>query len=257
MSIPTYSLPVSGTAPNQVASKSAHDAEINRVITELNAALRADIDPRTTPSFTSRTAAEAAASGLPATVAQILVREGTALVVRSRTATADDPLYATAPRWGVVDRQDTRALLARLTLPLGAVGGTANAITAEIPTALVLLGQGDVADGQEFTFTPLAPNPAENPTIRVDRPAAGTASAVTGAVRGAEGRMARLGLRGASRPVERIHCGELGRFSRSSGATWRNLMPGCWHLWVLLSLWTFTAPMPSPLISPAIWSASA
>lgn len=39
MSIPTYSLPVSGTAPNQVASKSAHDAEISRIITELNASL--------------------------------------------------------------------------------------------------------------------------------------------------------------------------------------------------------------------------
>ncbi|MBW7057318.1 pyocin knob domain-containing protein [Paracoccus bogoriensis] len=187
MNTPVYSLPVSGTAPNQLASKSAHDAEINRVITELNATLRADIDPRSTPTYASRAAAEAAASGLPASVTQILVREGTALVVRSRTATADDPLYATAPRWGVVNRQDTRALLANMSLPVGAVDGTGDAITAEIPAALVLLGQGDVADGQEFVFVPAAANMAQNPTIRIDRPAAGSASAVTGTARGVRG----------------------------------------------------------------------
>lgn len=56
--------------------------------------------------YASRAAAETAVSALPTSVTQILVREGTALVARSRTAFADDPLYPTGARWGVVQRQD-------------------------------------------------------------------------------------------------------------------------------------------------------
>lgn len=59
--------------------------------------------------YTSRVAAASAASSLPATVTRILVQEGTALVLRSRTASADDPLYPAGDRWGVVQRQDTAA----------------------------------------------------------------------------------------------------------------------------------------------------
>lgn len=59
--------------------------------------------------YPSRAAAAAGAASLPSSVTQILVREGTALVLRSRTAYADDPLFTTAPQWGVVQRQDVAA----------------------------------------------------------------------------------------------------------------------------------------------------
>lgn len=69
------------------------------------------VNPRLTPSYTSRAAAVTGAADLPTSVSQILVREGTALVVRSRAATADDPFFTTAPQWGVVQRQDMGAAL--------------------------------------------------------------------------------------------------------------------------------------------------
>lgn len=67
------------------------------------------IEGRATPSYTSRAAAEAAAADLPTSVTQILVREGTALVIRARNAFADDPLFPNGARWGVVQRQDGAA----------------------------------------------------------------------------------------------------------------------------------------------------
>lgn len=57
--------------------------------------------------YESRSAAAAAAPNLPSSVTQISVLNGTSLEVRSRGASADDPLFATAPRWGVVQRQNS------------------------------------------------------------------------------------------------------------------------------------------------------
>lgn len=94
--------------------------------------------------YSSRAAAEASAANLPPNVEQIIVREGSALVIRSRTAFADDPLYPTGNRWGVVQRQDVGAeAAARIAatsvagvIPLANVGGTPSAITADIAPAL-------------------------------------------------------------------------------------------------------------------------
>ena len=61
----------------------------------------AQIEGRATPSYANRAAAEAAAATLPTAITRILVQEGTAMVTRSRTAFADDPLYSTGSRWGV------------------------------------------------------------------------------------------------------------------------------------------------------------
>lgn len=105
-----------------------------------NKADSAVVNPRLTPSYTSRAAAVTGAADLPTSVSQILVREGTALVVRSRAATADDPLYEMAPRWGVVQRQDVatesaaRLALARASsIALINVSGTTNVMTGDFP----------------------------------------------------------------------------------------------------------------------------
>ncbi|MBM3604279.1 MAG: hypothetical protein FJX25_05855 [Alphaproteobacteria bacterium] len=83
----------------------------------------AQVMPLLTPSYANRDAAVSGASTLPASITQILVREGTALVIRSRTASADDPLYAEGPRWGVMFRIDPNqlgALVSEAVTPLQA-----------------------------------------------------------------------------------------------------------------------------------------
>lgn len=67
------------------------------------------MEGRSTPSYANRAAAEAAASELPTSITRIIVQEGGATVTRARTAFADDPLYATGARWGVVQRVDVAA----------------------------------------------------------------------------------------------------------------------------------------------------
>ena len=62
-----------------------------------------------------------------------MVREGSALVIRSRTASADDPLFDTGARWGVVQRQDSMLTSALVMPRLVNVGGTPDAITADLP----------------------------------------------------------------------------------------------------------------------------
>ena len=73
----------------------------------------------TTPSFPNRAAAEAAALLLPTSVTQLISIESGALVIRSRTASADDPLYASGARWGVTYRaSDATALVAAVLLEM-------------------------------------------------------------------------------------------------------------------------------------------
>lgn len=60
--------------------------------------------------FASRSAAAAGAANIPSGISELYHRDGTALVIRSRAAFADDPLFDTGSRWGVVQRQDTGAL---------------------------------------------------------------------------------------------------------------------------------------------------
>ena len=193
MSTPTYSLPVSGTAPNQVASKAAHDAEINRVITGLNATLRADIDPRAVPIYPSRasavsgTGALLAASALPAQVTRILVQNGTALEIRARSSATTDPLYPSGDRWGVVQVQDVVAEAAKLAeairsgalIPLASIGGTGDAWTAELAPSIVTAGITSLNSGATVEYIPALPNAAANPT--------GTIAGTTFSIRDADG----------------------------------------------------------------------
>lgn len=142
----------------------------NSAITELNG--------RTTPYYASRNAAASGAETLPTAVARILVIEGTALVTRSATAFADDPLYpeGAARRWGVVQRQDSAAALilvrdaiaASGPVPLGAVGGTANAMTANVAASHLALGISLVStEGAEAVLVPTLANTAINPTLAI------------------------------------------------------------------------------------------
>ena len=122
-------------------------------------------------AYGTRAEAEANAQALPSGITHVLVREDTALVVRSRTATADDPLYTTAPRWGVVQRQDTGQLrLAARDLgviPLANIGGTAQAATADLPANYVAAGLTALMTGNSVRWIPTANNTAANPTITV------------------------------------------------------------------------------------------
>lgn len=121
-------------------------------------ALRIDVsamDGRATPSYASRAAAVTGAADLPTVVSQILVREGTALVVRSRSATVDDPLYETAPRWGVLMRLPNSVLLderAMFQPVIGSRGVVIDAFTGKllIPQFTVKFGKSGVPQ----TITP-------------------------------------------------------------------------------------------------------
>lgn len=126
-----------------------------------------DINPRTTPIYISRAAAEAAASDLPTGVAQIFVQEGDVLTVRARTSSADDPLFSTAPRWGVTgrfpseartDSKVAAAVTATGTFRLQNISG-ANVITASLDQSLLDLGV-TIQDGTQVLLTPVARNTA-------------------------------------------------------------------------------------------------
>ena len=136
--------------------------QVSALFGVLRDAVNADLDPRATPIYASRDAAIAAAPLLPTSLLHIMVREGTALVVRSRTAFADDPLFDTGARWGVVQRQDSM-LTSSLVLPrLVNVGGTPDAITADLPA-----GALPIATGSHVLLRPSAANTAPNPTLTI------------------------------------------------------------------------------------------
>ena len=59
--------------------------------------------------FGSRQAAIQNAADIPSNTYVIMTQEGTALVMRGRSNSSDDPLFDTEPYWGVVQRQDSAA----------------------------------------------------------------------------------------------------------------------------------------------------
>lgn len=133
MPAPTFNLPVIGTAPNQHATAQGLEQEMQRV---LNALWDGKADAgAATPSYATRAAAETGAPGLPSAVVQILVREGSALVIRSRTASADDPLFSTGARWGAVLRIDVAAINNQAT-PSYATRAAALEAAAGLPAAV-------------------------------------------------------------------------------------------------------------------------
>ena len=166
--------PVGTVIPdNAPTAKATHRTLFNDIIAAVNG-----LDPLLTPSYASRAAAEAGAPALVAAIPQILVREGTVLVIRSRTASTDDPLFATGAQWGVVLRLDAAELARTATrlatavrdagiIPTANVAGTSNAITADIAPTLVTAGVTTLGTASEIELIPAAANTAANPTITI------------------------------------------------------------------------------------------
>ena len=146
-------------------------APMQDMLSEIIAAIN-DVDPLLTPSYPNRDAAEVAAFSLPSAVNRIIVQEGDATVTRSRTAFADDPLYSTGARWGVVQRQNMAAIRNALTatapIPLANIGSSANEITGTVAGSHLSLGVSVVGDGSEAVLVPVQTNTAASPTIAID-----------------------------------------------------------------------------------------
>ena len=136
--------------------------QVSALFGVLRDAVNADLDPRATPIYASRDAAIAAAPLLPTSLLHIMVREGTALVVRSRTAFADDPLFDTGARWGVVQRHDPSLVASHLLARLEIQGGTADAIVAAVPP-----GMPSLSTGSYYLLVPTATNTASQPTLTI------------------------------------------------------------------------------------------
>ncbi|WP_304620766.1 hypothetical protein [Paracoccus sediminilitoris] len=105
-----------------------------------------------TASFTSR--ANAVARGqenLPINVGMILTREGDAIAIRAALAAEDDPLFATAPHWGVIDRLPGSALFdakANLANSGKTFPSRASAVTAGQDVLPSALGQIETREGE-------------------------------------------------------------------------------------------------------------
>ncbi|REF69964.1 metallophosphoesterase [Paracoccus versutus] len=116
--------------------------------------------------FTSRAAmVSTGQSALPGSKGLAFHPDGDYLVVRGFNATSDDPLFETAPRWGVLMRVPNEALLDAKAdfsalrhlgpVPLTSIGGTGDAITATIAPQL---GFTTLVMGQVIVFTAAATN---------------------------------------------------------------------------------------------------
>lgn len=93
-----------------IAQTMGDPSALQDILTQV--AAKADI-ANSGKTFVSRAAAVSAGQGaLPSSLGQITTREGNFLVVRSPTAGADDPLFDTAPRWGVVGRYPNDSVVA-------------------------------------------------------------------------------------------------------------------------------------------------
>ena len=152
MPAPTVTIPTQGTNPSVAAketTESAIDAALkvlwddiqSRPLAEalgslagkstvdkadLASALSALIDGKAEIAdsgkvFGNRAAAVSAGqAALPAALGQIFTREDSMIAVRSALATADDPLFAGAPQWGVIGRlPDTEAVAADMEREVG------------------------------------------------------------------------------------------------------------------------------------------
>lgn len=99
-------VPVEGASAGDVAALAGEVAGLSGEVAD-----KADI-ANTAKSFNTR--ADAVASGqaaLPAALGLIFVDEGDYYTVRGPNQTDDDPLFATAPHWGVRDRIPTQAVV--------------------------------------------------------------------------------------------------------------------------------------------------
>ncbi|WP_449044207.1 hypothetical protein [Paracoccus versutus] len=123
--------------------------------------------------FTNR--ADAVSFGqdqLPAALGRIVTLEGNYLVVRGRGQTEDDPLFETAPRWGVLVRIPNRALVESIS-NLGDVLSLqtdTEASTGQLVMATIPAGQAHMTlyAGQQLRFRWPFSNTGPDPVINID-----------------------------------------------------------------------------------------
>ena len=114
--------------------------------------------------YQSRAAAAAQLPNVSSSVNEALVRNGSSLEVRSRTATTDDPLFTTSPQWGVVQRQDSTASNLRSVRYFGSrqaaiqnaadIPSNTYVIMTQEGTALVMRGRSNSSDDPLFDTEP-------------------------------------------------------------------------------------------------------
>lgn len=124
------------------------------------------------PAFNSRAAAVSAGqSALPASVGVVFTRELGVLVVRAPSQT-EDQLFSTSPYWGVATRIDIASVMRDLgIITLTNVGGTAGAITADLPATA---SSGGLTAASPYLLAELIPTVANEaaPTLSVSGQAA-------------------------------------------------------------------------------------
>lgn len=119
--------------------------------------------------FTSRAAAVSIGqSALPGTLGLIMTVEDGWLAVRSFSNASDDPLFETQPSWGVALRAPNAATLAGAlnvasVIPLINIGGTGNAITADLAVNAVAAG-ASVTASTSVRYIPAATNSNDTET---------------------------------------------------------------------------------------------
>ncbi|RMC37488.1 hypothetical protein [Paracoccus alkanivorans] len=116
--------------------------------------------------FGSRAGAESAGqAALPASYGTIMTGEGGVVALRGAAVEDDDPLFATAPFWGVLIRIPVAEFVAQQIglIHLENVEGTPDAITASMSPVL-----GAIQADTIFGFSPIGTNSAPDPTVTVN-----------------------------------------------------------------------------------------
>lgn len=104
----SFNLPIFGTAPNQYTT----EQHFEMAVQQFGDKVFDEAIKNGGKLFSSRESAVAAGQdALPASVGLIITREGDQLVLRSGGLTTDDPLFASAPRWGVLTRVPAQAAI--------------------------------------------------------------------------------------------------------------------------------------------------
>ena len=109
---------------------------------------------------------------LPGTLGRILTANGDFLELRGNGNNTNDPLFETYPYWGVLERYPRRALLANGLrdygiIPLINIGGSGDAIVAELGSLLVTAGVTALGTSSEVEYIPTQTNAAANPTFMI------------------------------------------------------------------------------------------
>ncbi|MFC6711429.1 hypothetical protein [Paracoccus cavernae] len=114
-------------------------------------------------------AASVGQAGLPSTLGMIVTMESGVLTYRLSHLDADDPLFpGAAPYWGVVRRVDTMTLARDAGLmSLANIGGTADALTAELPSAAKRNGVAAISGTSTVLIYVAGTNTVE-PTLSID-----------------------------------------------------------------------------------------